>query len=163
MSGQTQAPGSTSSSDGGSAQDPAPRYPSSIVKAVWVMLAQIVLSWVGIALALNAAHGDTPPGGELTPYDQVVGEATVWVILIAIFSSALYAILARQVLVGAHWAQVVVWFLAGANAFFGVVVLVTADQHGWSDAFSVVAIVMNVALVVLLAARPSAAHFGRTP
>jgi len=161
MSGQMQAPGSTSSSDSGSAQGPAPRYPSRIVKAVWVMLAQIVLSWLAIALTLIAAHGDTPPGDGLTPYDQMIGEVTVWVILIAILSTALYALLARQVLAGARWAQVVVWFLAGANAFFGIVGLITAARLGWSDALGVVGIAMDVALVVLLAARPSAAHFGR--
>ena len=111
------------------------------------MLAQIVLSWFAIALALIEA--------------QVGGEVIVWVVLLAVFSSALYSLLARQVLDGAQWAQVLVWFLAGANAFFGIIVLVTAAQHGWSDALSVVGIAMDVALVVLLAARPSAAHFGR--
>lgn len=163
MSTQSSASGSTSPvADGGSAQDPAPRYPSSIVKAVWVMLAQIVLSWLGIALALIGARGNTPRG-ELTPYDQAVGEASVWVILFAIFFTALYAMLARQVLAGAHWAQVTVWFLAGSNAFFGIVGLVTAAQLGWSNALGVVSIASNIALVVLLAVRPSASHFGRTP
>ena len=71
------------------------------------MLAQIVLLWLGIALALIGLQGNTPLAG-LTPYDQAVGEVSVWVILLAIFSTALYVTLARQLLVGAHWAQVVV-------------------------------------------------------
>jgi len=52
---------------------------------------------------------------------RVVGEVSVWVILSTVFVTALDAMLAQQVLVGVHRAQVVVWFLAGARAFFGII------------------------------------------
>ena len=145
----------------GEARVSATRYPSAIARAVWVMVGQIVLSWLGVALALLATDSAAPAAGGLTSSAQVTGEASVWVIIFAIIFTALYAMLAQQVLMGTHWAQVVIWFLAGANAFFGILGLATASHLGWSDVLGVVGIALNVALIVLLATRPSAAHFGR--
>lgn len=167
MSGRMRMPGSTSAAPNDGSAQRAPRYPSSIAKAVWVMIAQMVLSWIGIALVLMMvparARSDSPPAGGLTSFEQAMGEESSWVILFAIFCTVLYAMLARQVLAGVHWAQVVVWFLAGANAFFGIVGLITASHLGWSDVPRVLGIPLNIALIVLLAARPSSAHFGQRP
>ena len=52
MSGRMRMPGSTSAAPNDGSAQRAPRCPSSIAKAVWVMIAQMVLSWIGIALVL---------------------------------------------------------------------------------------------------------------
>lgn len=97
--------------------------------------------------------------------DEVNTAATVAITVgsvIGLVVIGLYILLALQVRKGKSWARIVTWVLAGLAVLSGLAAF-AQPAPVLSRLVGLVTLVVDVAIIVLLALRPSSEYFRRTP
>lgn len=116
--------------------------PSTVTNAAYLMFVHAAL--VVISAVIGAS------------YPQATSAAAT--VVGAVVGAAIYVGLALMVLKGANWARIVTWVLLGLSIFFNLLgQLVTVPLT--LRLISIAIIVVDIAIAVLLAQRPSSAYF----
>lgn len=148
----------------GGQQQAAATPPPTVVRAVQLMFVRVA---VGVLSALIAfASGDAikdsirESNTSLTAdevdaaYALGVGVAVFFGLVFAV----LYILLAIQVRKGKNWARIVTWVLAGLGVLSGLVGLLGSGT-GLEKLVSVVLLLIDAAIIVFLALKPSSDYF----
>lgn len=153
-----------------------PQRPSSVTTAVSLMFARVALMALGVILSFVMAgeileqvtSTSGVPGG-----DAFIGQAmTMGLIFAAIVNVVilvLYGLLAVQVRQGRDWARIVTWVVSGLFITFAVIGLLGQLVFSTSPfraplittVLAVIMLAIDIAVVTLLALRPSNAYFAR--
>lgn len=146
----------------------APREaPAPVTNAVRLMFVRAALGVVGLIVLLATKdalkkqilkHNRTADAAKL---DSLLNTAIVVGIVIGIVFIVLYVALALQVGNGKNWARIVTWVLAGFG-IVGALASLAQPAPALSRAVTLLSGVVDVAIVVFLAQRPSSEYFGRT-
>jgi len=138
--------------------------PASVISAVRLMFVRAALGLVGIIVVLATKdtlkeeilkNNQTADAARL---DSLLNTALAIGVVVGLVFIVLYVLLALQVRAGKNWARVVTWVLAGLGAFFGLLSL-AQPAPVFSRLISLVTIVLDIAIIVFLARRPSAEYF----
>lgn len=140
--------------------------PAPVQNAVRLMFARAALSVLGVIAAL--ATKDTlredlrqrNPGASADRLETLVNAAITIGIIVGIVFIVLYLLLALQVRKGKNWARIVTWVLAGLGVFGGLTSLLQ-DAPAVSRIVSLIGGLLDLAIIVLLAQRPSNEFFRR--
>lgn len=136
--------------------------PDTVTNAVRLMFAQVALSLLGL-IALFATKSDYEDRiRENTPNasDSTVNAAIAVVVVIAVVFAVLYALLAMQVGKGRNWARIVTWVLAGLGIISGFTQF-GQPQPPVSRILGIIGLVVEIAIVILLALKASNDYFKR--
>ncbi len=138
--------------------------PPEVVRAVQLMFARIGIGVVNAAItlasgtaikdAMRAADPTLPPAEVDEKYTQSVAIAVCLAALLAV----LYLLLALRVLHGRSWARIVTWVVAGLGLFGGLLGLF-ASGTDLEKAVVVVGLLVDAAIVLLLARERANAYF----
>lgn len=148
--------------------EPVPQGPppAPVVNAVRAIFASVTLSLIGVVVTLmtqtsmRAQIVKTQP--TLTP-DMVNTAMTIAVVVAVVFgivSTVLYVALALLIRAGKNWARIVAFVLFGLGAFFGLISL-AQPAAAISRGLGLVSLVLDVAIIVLLAQRRATEYFTR--
>ena len=138
--------------------------PREVIWASLLMFVQVGVAVLNAIIQLADADGFRDSIREASPNltpDEVDAAYTLGVIftvVIGLIFAALYLLLAIQVRKGKNWARIVTWVLAGLGLLFGLLGL-AADAPAFSRLFGLVGILLDAAIIVLLAMRPSNEYF----
>ncbi len=140
--------------------------PPPVTNAVRLMFVQAALSVLGFVVLL--ATKDTLRKEifkKNTDYstqklDDVVNAAITIGIVIGIIFTILYVLLALQVGKGKNWARIVTWVLAGLGVLSGLLSL-GQPEPALSRVLSIIGLLIDIAIIVLLAMKPSNEYFRR--
>jgi hypothetical protein len=138
-----------------------PRHaPPPVQLAFRLMLARCVLSLASIVVALGTRSQVERQALRRTP---TVSHSTVDIAIdfglaFSVVILVLYALLAVQVRRGANWARVVTWVFAGFGVL-GMLVGLTGTSATASRVLVVIQGLIDIALIILLAQRPSSDWF----
>ena len=138
--------------------------PAPVTNAVKLMYARAAVSLLSLLVlftstdTLRAQLNDA--NASLTPaeLDSAVSVAITVGVVFAVVFTALFVLLALQVRKGRSWARIVTWVLAGLSALLGVLSLLS-PAPGLARVLGLVALALDVAIIVLLAAKPSSGYF----
>lgn len=144
---------------------PAPvAPPREVVRATQLMFLRVAIGVISAIITFTTSGSikdrirtDSP---NLTPqqvdsaYAVIVGSA----IFIGLIFAVLYILLAIQVRRGKNWARIVVWVLAGLGVLSGLFALGT-PMTGADRLLEIVQLLVDAAIIVLLALRPSNEYF----
>jgi uncharacterized membrane protein (DUF485 family) len=145
------------------ARDPR-SAPSTVQNAVRLMFVLAALGVIGLIIvfadkdALRKAVEDANPNYDTTQLDNAVNTGVTVGAVIGIVLIVLYVLLALQVRKGKNWARIVTWVLAGLGVLGGVTNL-AQPQAALTKIVAGVELVLYIALIVLLAMRPSNEYF----
>ena len=142
--------------------------PSTVVNAFRLMLLTAALSAVGIIVVL-ATRDDlrnrirrTVPDEDPARLDSMLNTAVTITVVVAVVFLVLYVLLAFRVRAGRNWARIVTWVLA-ALGVLGLVSAILSTATPVSRVLSVVQGLADIAIIVLLAQRPSNDYFRGYP
>lgn len=145
---------------------PAGPPPATVSRAVMLMYLSAALGVIGLILAI--ASRDTikerllESNPNIENVDAVVTGTVVFSIVIGLIFIALWIWLAMMVSKGRNWARIVTWVIAGLGAIFAVVALVNPNT-ALDAVLAVIEGLVDIAVIVLLAMRPSNEFFARRP
>lgn len=145
-----------------------PPAPPPVVNAVRLMLVQAAFSVLGFVVliatkdALKKAIAKKNTGYDAQKLTDVVNAAVAIGIVIALIVTVLYVLLALQVRKGKNWARIVTWVLSGLGVLSGLASL-AQPETALSRVLGLVGVLIDVAIIVLLAQRPSSQYFKGTP
>ncbi|MDT4963039.1 MAG: hypothetical protein QOF87_2686 [Pseudonocardiales bacterium] len=140
--------------------------PAPVSNAVRLMFVQAGLSILGFIVLL--ATKDTlrkeifkkNTGYSAQKLDDVVNAAVTIGIVIGLIFTVLYILLALQVGKGKNWARIVTWVLASLGVLSGLAAL-AQPEPALSRILSIIGLLVDIAIIVLLAQRPSNEYFRR--
>lgn len=140
--------------------------PAPVRNSVRLMLVQAGLSVLGFIVLL--ATKDTlrneiakkNTGYDTAKLDDVVNAAVSIGIVIGIVFTVLYVLLALQVGKGKNWARIVTWVLASLGVLAGLASL-AQPEPALSRILSIIGLLIDIAIIVLLAQRQSNEYFRR--
>lgn len=150
------------------ARDPALQAPPPppVANAVRLMLVRAVLTLLSLLTlfltkdSLRDAIAKKNSGYDAAKLDTVVNAAIAVGVVLGIIFTVLYVLLALQVRKGKSWARIVTWVIAGLSVLSGLSSF-AQPAPGLSRLLQVVVLLLDVAIIVLLAARPSNEYFRR--
>jgi hypothetical protein len=140
--------------------------PPSVVNAVRLVVARVVLALVGVVVtlgsqdAMRSAMVKASPTLDQSSLDLAVKAAVGVSVVAGVVFAIVSGVLAWLLLRGKNWARIVVWVFAGISVVLGLVGLAQA-ANGLNLAVGLLDLCLDVAIIVLLARRSSAAFFGR--
>ena len=140
--------------------------PPSVVNAVRLVVARVVLALVGVVVALGsqdalrAAMAKASPTLDQSSLDLALKVAVGVSVVSGVVFAIVWGLLARLLLRGKNWARIVVWVFAGISVATGLIGLARA-ANGLNLAVGLLDLCLDVAIIVLLARRPSSEFFGR--
>lgn len=138
--------------------------PPPVTNAVRLMFVQAALSVLGFIVLLGTK--DTlrteilkkNTGYSAQKLDDAVNAAIAIGIVIGIIFTVLYVLLALQVGKGKNWARIVTWVLAGLGVLSGLVSL-GQPEPALSRVLSIIGLLIDIAIIVFLAQKPSNEYF----
>lgn len=145
------------------AKDPR-NAPSTVQNAVRLMFALAVLSLIALVVvfadksALRTAIEKADPSYDTSKVDSAVNTAIAVGAIIGVVLVVLYVLLALQVRKGKNWARIVTWVLSGLGAL-GAISNLAQPQPALAKVIAAIELVVYIALIVLLAMKPSSAWF----
>lgn len=145
------------------AKDPR-SAPSTVQNAVRLMFALVVLSLISLIVvfadksALRDAIEKHNPGFDSSQVDTALNTAVAVGAVIGIVLMVLYVLLALQVRKGKNWARIVTWVLSGLGVL-GSISNLAQPEAALTKVIAVIELVVDVAVIVLLAMRPSNEYF----
>lgn len=148
---------------GPTVQGPAP---ASVVNAARLIVVRIVLALLGVIVtlttqdSLRSAMAKASPTLDQHSLDVAMGVAIAVSVAFAVAFAILWGVLAWLIVKGKNWARIVIWVFAGLALFFGLLALVQPSGV-LSVVMNVIDVGLDVAIIVLLAQRPSAEFFRR--
>jgi hypothetical protein len=141
--------------------------PPPVLTAVRMMFVQAALGVLGLIVlfatkdTLKTEIAKRNRDFDAQKLDDAVNAAVVIGIVVGIVITVLYILLALQVRKGKNWARIVTWVLAGLGIVSGFGSL-AQPEPALSRVITLLGVVVDVAIVVFLAQRPSSAYF-RSP
>jgi len=138
--------------------------PAPVLSAVRLMFIRAATGVLGtlVLLAtkntLKEAILRANPNADAAKLDSLVNSALTFGIVFALIFIVLYVLLAMQVRNGRNWARIVTWVLAGLGVLSALASLAQA-QPALSRILSLIGGAIDVAIIVLLAQRPSGQYF----
>ena len=138
--------------------------PGPVANAVKLMYARAAVSLLSLPVLFTSRDSLRAQLSEadatITPaeLDSGVSVAITVGVGFAVVFSAVYVLLALQVRKGKSWARTVTWVLAGLSVLFGVASLLS-PAPGLARVVGLVALALDVAIIVLLAAKASSGYF----
>jgi hypothetical protein len=142
--------------------------PSPVLNAVRLIFVQVALSVLGLIVLVAtkdslkkeiAKHNHDFSAKKV---DDAVNAGITIGVIVAIVFIALYILLALQLPKGKNWARIVVWVITGLGAVFGLLSL-AQPEPALSRVLGLVGVAIDIAIIVLLAMRPSSEYFRGTP
>lgn len=143
---------------------PAGAPPSPVKTAVRLLYVSAGLAVLSLAImlisknALRTALADRRPDLTADQIDTAVHLTLVVGAIIYIVFFTLYVLAAVNIRKAKNWARIVAWVIAGVTVLFAVLSL---GQAGAASVFNLIVGAINVAIIVLLARRPSSEYFRR--
>jgi hypothetical protein len=140
--------------------------PPPVANAVKLMLLRAALNLLELPLlfatkdSLRDQIRKANPAGSQSTLDRALTASLVAATVVGLVFIVLYVLLALQVRKGKNWARIVTLVIAGLGVLSGLAAFVQ-PAAGLSRALGVVALVIDVAIIVLLAQRPSSQFFRR--
>jgi O-antigen/teichoic acid export membrane protein len=139
--------------------------PTTVTRAVQLMYASAMLGVIGIiaifidrdAIRQRLIDSGTVKTADI---DTVVTATIVFSVVIGLVFTALWVWLALMVRKGRNWARIVTWIVAGLSVLSTIVALVNPTST-LSLVITVIGGLVSVAVIVLLALRPSNEFFKR--
>lgn len=156
------APGEYGSAAGGRGPAPAP-----VTMAVRLMFARAAIGLLSVLVAFTQKDAmrdivrERNPDYSSSKLDTAVNAALAVTVVIGLIFLVLYVLLALQVGKGRNWARIVTWVLA-ALGLLSFLASLAGDNSGITKVFAVVTAVLDVAIIVLLAQKPSNGYFRRS-
>jgi hypothetical protein len=140
--------------------------PAPVTNAVRLMFVQAAISVLGFIVLL--ATKDTlrkeilkkNSGYSAQKLDDVVNAAITIGIVVGIIFTVLYVLLALQVGKGKNWARIVTWVLASLGVISGLASF-AQPEPALSRVLAIIGLLIDIAIIVLLAQRPSNEYFRR--
>jgi hypothetical protein len=138
--------------------------PSSVVNATRLMFVSAALGVIGLIVLLASKSNlrdeiaKKNPSYDAHKLDTVVNAAVAIGITFGVIFIVLYVLLALQVKKGKNWARIVTWVLAALGVLSALSSLAQTNTGG-SRAASLVGGVVDLAIIVLLAQKPSNDYF----
>ena len=138
--------------------------PTEVIRAVQLMFARVALGILNALIAFASADSIKDSIRESQPSltDSEVDSAFALAIGITIFFglvfAALYVLLAIQVRKGKNWARIVTFVLAGLGVLGGLLGLF-GNGTGLEKGVGLIVLLVDVAIIVLLAMKPSSQYF----
>jgi len=138
--------------------------PMDVIRAVQLMFARVIISVIATIITFSSGDAirdsirESDP--QLTP-DEVDAAYNVGLgvaIVLGLVFAVLYILLAMQVRKGKNWARIVTWVLAGIGVLGGLLGLLGAGT-GLEKGLSVVQLLIDAAIIVLLARKPANEYF----
>jgi hypothetical protein len=142
--------------------------PPPVANAAKLMLLRAALNLLGLLVLLGTRSSlkdqirNADPTLSPAELDTAVTTTIAAGLVFGIVFIALYVLLALQVRKGKNWARIVTWVLAGVSALSGLASL-AQPIPGLSRILGLVTLLLDAAIIVLLALRPSSQYFHRTP
>lgn len=140
--------------------------PSSVINAVRLMYLSAVLGILGLIAtvvnqdAIRDSIKESEPKLTSSELDTAVSLGLGIAIVFGVIFTILWLLLASFVRKGRNWARIVTWVLAA----IGVVSVVgIAGQPPLNIVIALVGVVVDIAIIVLLALKPSNAYFAARP
>jgi hypothetical protein len=141
--------------------------PSSVRNAVRLMFVNVAIGVLGL-IALFATK-DTLKKEILKHHrsystsklDDAVNAAVTIGTIFAIVFIVLYVLLALQVGKGKNWARIVTWVLAGLGVL-GALTTFAQPEPAVSRALGILGGLVDLAIIIFLALRPSSEYFAKT-
>ncbi|MGI9093083.1 MAG: hypothetical protein ACR2FF_06520 [Mycobacteriales bacterium] len=144
------------------AQAPAPQaVPSTINSAFWLIVLSSLLGIVGSLLLFGSKSKiinnikKNNPGYSTSKLNNNYHSIVIFAVIISIIFAALYIFFALKIRAGRNWARIVVTVLLVLGILGGLANAVNSNYNGAFKAFSVIGLILNVAILVLLWLRPS--------
>jgi hypothetical protein len=137
--------------------------PPPVTNAVRLMFLRVGIGLISI-IVLFATKNDLKKQllkNNVNATDSTVNAAIAVGAVIGIVFLVLYALLAVKVSKGRNWARIVTWVLAGLGILFGLIGL-GSPAPGLSRILSILDLLIDVAIVVLLAQPVSNRYFKPT-
>ena len=140
--------------------------PATVTNAVWAILLRVAFSLVGIVVvlatqdSLRAQLLKAGPTLTSATLDTAVTVAVAMSIALGIVVAILWGLLAFFIRKGKNWARITMWVFAGLNVV-SVPFTLAQGATGLNVALSLINLVLDVAIIVLLARRPSSEFFRR--
>jgi hypothetical protein len=137
--------------------------PPPVTNAVRLMFLRVGIGLISI-IVLFATKNDLKKQllkNNVNATDSTVNAAIAVGAVIGIVFLVLYALLAVKVSKGRNWARIVTWVLAGLGILFGLIGL-GSPAPGLSRILSILDLLIDVAIVVLLAQPVSSRYFKPT-
>lgn len=143
---------------------PAPSAPSDVLRAVQLMFASVALGIISSIITFTSGDAIKDSIRESDPtltadevnsaYNLGLGVAIFFGLVFAL----LYLLLAFQVRKGKNWARIVTWVLAGLGVLGGLLGL-AGTGTGLEKGIGIISLLINVAIIVLLARKPANEYF----
>jgi hypothetical protein len=143
---------------------PSRTAPVDVVRAAQLMFARVAVGVVGALLTLSSANAikdairEANPSFSSDKVDSRYNAIVVTSIALSVVIAVLYILLALQVRKGKNWARITTWVLSGLSVLFGLAGLLGTGT-GLEKAVFVVGLLIDVAIIVLLARKPSNEYF----
>jgi len=143
---------------------PAGPPPETVKRATWAMYAAVALSLISLVVTLadSAGYKDVlrraNQGRADFNVDDVYTAAVVSSIVLTVLISALYIVLALNLLKGRNWARIATYVVVGIFTLLGLLGL-GADAPAIRQVLGVLVLLANIATLVLLSLRPSSQFF----
>ena len=136
--------------------------PSSVINAVRLMYVSAALGILGMILLFvtkdelkkSIQENDAKLSG--TELDNAVNGVLAIAVVLAIIFTVLWLVLANFVQKGKNWARIVTWILAAIGVLS---VLGSFGQPPLNVVLAIIGGVINIAIIVLLALKPSSEYF----
>ena len=138
--------------------------PSTVINAVRLMYLSAVLGILGMVAALATMDSlrdsirDSQPKLSPSEVDTAVTVGIAFAIAVGIVFTILWLVLANFVRKGRNWARIVTWVLCGLGVLsvFGLF-----GQPPLSLIVGAIGVIVDIAIIVLLAMKPSSEYFAR--
>ena len=150
------------------AQQPVGPPPPLVVTGFRLMLVNAVLEALAIIVAaattssLRSAIETNQPTWSPSKVDSAVHVAVGTTVVFGVIITVLYLVLSWQVRNGKNWARIVTWVIAGLGVLGSLLSLGNAASGG-ARVLSIIAGLIDIAIIVLLARNDSSAYFKRRP
>lgn len=147
--------------------DPSPGPPAEVVRAVQLMFARVGIGVVNATItvfsgtAIKDAMRAEDPALAPAEVDEKYAQTAAVAVFLAVVVAVLFVLLALRVLHGRSWARIVTWVVAGLGLLGGLLALF-ATGTDLEKAVVVVGLLVDAAIVVLLARPRANAWFDRT-
>lgn len=141
-----------------------PVRPKEVTWALAVMLVQVGLAVLSTVVTLTIVDTirdyfrEQRPGATRETIDELTTNTVGAAVFAGLVFTAVWLWLASKVRQGKNWARILTWIFAGGGVLFGLIRLGT-PQSGLVRLFDVVALLLDVAIIVLLARLPAKAYF----
>lgn len=138
--------------------------PMTVARAVQVMFASAALGIVGLIVAIATKDSlrdqilENDP--DIENIDTVVNATLTFSIVVGLFFTALWVWLALMVRQGKNWARIVTWVVAGLGLLVSVIGLID-PVTALNAILTGLGAILDLAVIVLLAMRPSNEYFAK--